>query len=150
MQKKHATGGRALQKLQVLWYKMKKKFSATWKSSKQPRKQRKYRYNAPLHIRQKFVRAILSKELRKKHGKRNFGLKKGDKVKVMVGQFKKHEGKVEKVDLKRLKIYIEGVEVVKKDGTKTTYPFEPSNLMITELSLDDKMRRKIMERGKIK
>lgn len=128
---------------------MKKKFLTQWKSSKQPRKQRKYRYNAPLHIKQKFMRSALSKELRKKYGKRNFSLKKGDKVKVMRGQFKKHEGKVERIDMKKSKIYISGIEVVKKDGTKTTYPFSPSNLMIAELNLDDKMRRKMLERGKV-
>ncbi len=129
---------------------MKTKFSKTWKGSKQPRKQRKYRHNAPLHIKQKFMRVILSKELRKKHSKRSFGLKKGDKVKVMRGQFKKHEGKVDRIDLKKSKVYINGVEVTKKDGTKTTYPFDNSNLMITELDLDDKMRRKMLERGNTK
>ena len=126
---------------------MKTKFSSSWKRSKQPRKQRKYRYNAPLHIKQKFMRAALSKELKKKHGKRTFSLKKGDKIKVMMGQFRKHEGKVERIDLKKSKVYIGGVDIVKKDGTKTTYPFEPSNLIITELNLDDKMRRKTIERG---
>lgn len=126
---------------------MKTKFSSSWKRSKQPRKQRKYRYNAPLHIKQKFMRAALSKELKKKHGKRTFSLKKGDKIKVMMGQFRKHEGKVERIDLKKSKVYIGGVDIVKKDGTKTTYPFEPSNLIITELNLDDKMRRKMIERG---
>ena len=34
---------------------MKRKYSSSWKSSKQPRKQRKYRQNAPLHIKQKLV-----------------------------------------------------------------------------------------------
>ena len=78
---------------------MKKKFSTKWKSSKQPRKQRKYRYNAPLHIKQKFIRAIFSKELRAKHQKRNFNLKKGDRVRVLRGQFRKHEGKIERINL---------------------------------------------------
>ena len=134
-----------------MWFKkMKQKFSKTWNSSKQPRKQRKYRYNAPLHIKQKFMRAILSKELRKKHSKKSFSLKKGDKVKVMRGQFKKHEGKVDRIDLKKSKVYIGGVEVTKKDGTKTTCPFDNSNLMITELNIEDKMRRKMLERGKAK
>ena len=125
---------------------MKQKFSKSWKSSKQPRKQRKYRYNAPLHVKQKFMKSHLSKELRKKYGKRNFSLKKGDKVKVMVGQFRKHEGKIDRVDLKKSKVYISSVEVVKKEGTKTTYPFSPSNLRLIELNLDDKMRRKMLER----
>lgn len=126
---------------------MKKKFSSSWKSSIQRRKQRKYRSNAPLHIKQKFMRSTFSKDLKKKYGKRNFSLKKGDKVKVITGQFKKHMGKVERIDLKALKVYLSGVEVSKKDGTKTTFPFNPSNLMIMELNLDDKMRRKMIERG---
>ena len=129
---------------------MKNKFSISWKSSKQPRKQRKYRYNSPLHVKQKFMRSLLSTELRKKYGKRNFSLRKGDKVKIMRGQFKKQEGKIDKVDLKKTKVYVSGIEITKKDGTKTAYPINPSNLMITELDLEDKMRRKIMDREKTK
>lgn len=125
---------------------MKTKFSTSWKRSKQPRKQRKYRYNAPLHIKQKFVHAHLSKELKKKYKRRSLGLRKGDKVKVMRGQYKKHIGKVERIALKKNKVYVEGIEITKKDGTKTTYPIDPSNLMITELNLDDKMRQKILDR----
>jgi len=34
---------------------MKKIFSTHWKASKQPRKQRKYRAKAPLHIKRKFL-----------------------------------------------------------------------------------------------
>ncbi len=67
---------------------MKNKFSAKWKSSKQVRKQRKYRHNAPLHVKQKFVHVHLSKELKKKYQTRNLGLKKGDKVKVLRGQYR--------------------------------------------------------------
>lgn len=125
---------------------MKKKFSRNWRKSKQPRKQRKYRYNAPLHIKQTFMKAHLSKELRKKYNRRSLGLKKGDKVKIMRGQFKKKIGKVDRVDLKKSYVYVTGIEVIKKDGTKTFYPLKPSNLMITELNLDDKKRQKILER----
>jgi len=127
---------------------MKKKFSTKWKSSKQVRKQRKYRHNAPLHVRQKFVHVHLSKDLKKKYGKRRLGLKKGDKVKVVRGQFRKHTGTVERIDLKKTAVYVSGIEVTKKDGSKTTYPINPSNLILTELSLDDKMRQKIVERKK--
>ncbi len=123
-----------------------KKFSTNLKKSKQPRKQRRYIYNAPLHIKQKFVHAHLSKELREKHNKRSLGLRKGDKVKVMRGQFKGHTGNVDKIDLKKSKAIILGVEVAKKDGSKTTYPINVSNLMIIELNIDDKKRKKVLER----
>ena len=79
---------------------MKKIFSTSWKSSKQPRKQRKYVYNAPNHIKKKLVSTTLSKELRKNYGKRNVPIRKGDKIKVLRGQFKGKTGEVTKVDLK--------------------------------------------------
>ena len=125
---------------------MKVKFSSAWKGSKKPRKQRKYRAEAPLHTKKKFVHAHLSKDLRKKYGKRSIGLRKGDKVRVMVGRFRKHEGKIENVDLGKTRIFVSGVEITKRDGTKKLLPLQPSNLMITELSLDDKLRQKILER----
>ena len=123
-----------------------KNFSSTWKSSKKPRKQRKYRLSAPLHIKQKFVQSHLSKDLRKKYGKRSIGLRKGDKVKIMQGQFKKHEGKIEMIDLKKTRAFVNGVELTKRDGTKRLFALHPSNLMITELNLEDKLRQKALER----
>ena len=125
---------------------MKTKFSSSWTKSKQSRKQRKYRHNAPLHIKQKFVSAHLSKDLRKKYNKRSTNLRKGDSVKVVRGQFKNKTGKIEEISLKKTLAYVSGIEIVKRDGTKARYPIHPSNLMITELNRDDKMRNKIFER----
>ena len=119
-----------------------KNFSVTWKSSKKPRKQRKYRMTAPLHIKQRLSHSHLSKELRKKYGKRSIGLRKGDKVKIITGKFKKHEGKVESIMLKKVRVFVSGVETSKRDGTKKPIPLHPSNIMITELNLDDKLRQK--------
>ena len=123
-----------------------KEFSSSWRKSTKIRKQRKYRSNAPLHTKQKFVGSHLSKELRKKYGKRSLGLRKGDKVKIMRGEFQKHEGKIERINLKKIRVYVAGVESTKKDGTKKQVPLHPSNLMITELNLDDRFRQKILER----
>lgn len=123
-----------------------KGFSAAWKSSTKPKKQRKFRLGAPLHIKQKFVHAHLSSSLRKKYGKRSIGLRKGDKVKIMRGQFRKNEGKIENIDLKKTRVFVSGVEITKKEGTKKLVALHPSNLMVTELSLDDKLRQKILER----
>ncbi|MDP2906528.1 MAG: 50S ribosomal protein L24 [Nanoarchaeota archaeon] len=125
-----------------------KKWSKSWKSSKNPRKQRKYLYNLPLHIRKSLLSATLSKDLRKKYGKRSLSVRKDDKVKVLRGQFKKKTGKITRVNMKKIRIYIEGVENVKKDGSKAPYPVHPSNVMITELNLDDKERKIILERNK--
>lgn len=120
-------------------------FTPSWKRSIQPRKQRLYRYNAPLHIKQKFMHVHLSPELRKKYSTRNTQLKKGDKVKVMRGQLRKKEGKVERINLKREHVFITGIEKIKKEGTKLLVAFQPSNLMITELNLEDKKRKQKLE-----
>jgi len=125
---------------------MKKKFSTKWKASKQKRKQRKYRANAPLHLRRKFMSANLSKELRKKYGRRSFPLRKGDMVKVMRGKFKGKTGKVSEVDLKKLIVSIEGIQRQKKDGTKMNVYFNPSNLQIQELNLEDRKREIALKR----
>ncbi len=125
---------------------MRKVFSKTWKSSKKPRKQRKYSIKAPLHIKGKFLNTNLSKDLRKKYGKRNIRIRKGDKVKIMRGQFKKKEGKVERVDTKKRVIFVSKIEVEKKDGSKAQKPINPSKCMITELNLDDKKRKDKLER----
>ena len=120
-------------------------FSKTWNSSKKPSRQRKYRAEAPLHLRQRLVNVHLSKELRAKHKKRAIAVRKGDKVIVMRGSFSKHTGKVEMVDLKKTEIYVAGVERTKRDGSKTKIAINPSNLMITELNLEDKLRQKTLE-----
>lgn len=121
---------------------MKKEFNKTWKSSKQPRKQRKYRYNLPLHQKKRFMHAPLSKELKKKYAIRNIAIKKGDKVRVLRGNSRGKIGKVERINLKKSKVYITGIEKTKKDGSKAFQPINPSNLMIQELDLKDSRRLK--------
>ncbi len=122
-------------------------WSKAWNSSKSPRKQRNYRTNAPLHVKQRFLNVHLSKELREKYGTRKIRVRKGDKVKIMRGQFAKKTGKVDRVSIIYEKVYVEGIEIQKKDGSKAYYPMNASNLMITELNLDDKKRKLKIERN---
>lgn len=114
--------------------------------SKQPRKQRRALFNAPLHRRQKLVTAPLSRELREKYGVRRLPVRKGDKVKVMRGDFKNVVGEVVRVDLKRIALYIDGVVIKRADGTQVFRPIHPSNVMIVDLNLKDPWRKKIIER----
>ncbi|MEK6973901.1 MAG: 50S ribosomal protein L24 [Nanoarchaeota archaeon] len=125
---------------------MRAKFSRSWKSSKSPRKQRKYIHNIPKNLAKKLLSANLSKELRKKYHKRNVPLRKGDKVKVMNGKFKGKVEKISKVLPNLQKVYLENIYNVRKDGTKTLSPIHPSNLQIAELSLEDISRKKLIER----
>jgi len=114
--------------------------------SSKPRKQRKFRYTAPLHIRRKLVSAHLSKELREKYKRRAIPIRKGDEVEIMRGKFKKKTGKILRVDLKEYKVYIEGMTRKRTVGTEAQVAFHPSNLRILNLNLDDKYRNKIFER----
>lgn len=123
-----------------------KQFSIEWKSSKQPRKQRKYRYNAPMHVRRKLVSAHLEKSLRKEYNKRSLPVRKGDEVRVMTGQFSGTRGKISRVDMKALKVYVENAKVKKVSGQEVEAPIDPSNVMITKLNFDDKRRRKFLTR----
>lgn len=113
---------------------MKTKFSTKWRASKQPRKQRKYLANAPLHLKKKFIRIHLEKKLRAKHKKRNIQARKGDIIKIMKGKFKGKTGKIVEVMLKKSRIIIEGIQVKKQDGSKVNVKMQPSNLQIIEIS----------------
>jgi len=125
-----------------------KSFGRSWISSKAPRKQRKYRYNAPLHLKHKMVAAHLSEELRKKYKKRSFAVRVGDKVKIMRGEFKGTIGAVEEIDTKRMKVKVAGAERQKGTGQPARkYPLDPSNLKIIELDLKDKERKAALERN---
>lgn len=129
---------------------MKKSFSKHWISSKQPRKQRKYRYNAPLHLRQKMISVHLDKALRKMYKKRSIPVRTGDEVIIMRGEFRKERGKVTKVDMKKLKIYIDSAKRKKVSGQEVEASIDPSNAMITKLNADDKKRQKFLRRKGVK
>ena len=119
------------------------KFSSTWNRSVQPRKQRKYVFNAPLHVKGKMLAAKLSSELRQKHSIKSMRVRKDDKVKILRGQFKGTIGAVTEVKTKALRVYIANAEIVKKDGSKAKYPIHPSNVEIIELTTKDKKRLEV-------
>jgi large subunit ribosomal protein L24 len=114
--------------------------------SRKPGKQRKAVREAPLHMRQRFAAAHLSPALRKQIGKRSLALRKGDEVRVMRGSHRGTVGKVEMVDLKETKVYIENLKRKKVAGTEKSIPMQPSKLMITNLVMEDKERKMSVER----
>ena len=127
---------------------MKNKFSKNWNASKSPRKQRKYRKDAPISIKRKLLGVNLSKELRKKYGKRNIPVRKDDVVKILRGKFKNKKGKILKIRIKTSRIEIEGIQVKKQDGSKVNVKIQPSNLQIIELNLEDRKRNKGLKEKK--
>lgn len=125
---------------------MESKDIKNWKSSKNQGKQRKYLHLAPVHMKRKLLSARLSKTLKEKYGKRNIPVRKGDTVKIMIGEFKGKQGKVASVDIERVKLIIDGIQVTKKDGSKANRPIPPSNVQIIDLELSDKKREQALLR----
>lgn len=111
-----------------------------------PSKQRKAVYEAPDHMRHRLVAAHLSPELRATHIVKSFPVRSGDTIRVMRGDHKGFEGKITRMDLKKYRIYAEGLTREKVDGTTVFVPVHPSKVMVTRLNLDDKWRKKILER----
>lgn len=114
-------------------------------SSRLPRKQRLRLYTAPPHTRHKHLAAHLSPELRQKYSFRSLPVRKGDKVKILQGDFIGLEGDVIEVDTKHYRIKVSGASIAKADGTEVPRSISPSNVMILKLT-PDKERNKIFER----
>lgn len=115
------------------------------KIGKQPRKQRKFMYNAPHHIKRKMIASHLAEDLMLKYKVRNIPVVRGDTVKIMRGNFKGETGKVRKVDVSKQKLEIEGITITKADGKAVSYPIHASNVMISKLNLTDPWRRRKLE-----
>ncbi len=113
--------------------------------SAQPRKQRKILHTAPQHLRNKFLHAHLSKELRERYHRRSVRVRKGDNVIVIRGDSKGHEGKVVRVDTERGFVYIEGLTMKDSRGRTVLKPVHVSKVIITKLDLSDERRRAKIE-----
>lgn len=111
----------------------------------QPRKQRKMLYEMPSHRRVRLFSASLSPALRTSHGVNSVPLRTGDTVRIMRGDKKGSEAKINRVDRSRYRIFIEGITREKVDGTAVLIPIHPSKVMITSLNMDDKWRQESLK-----
>lgn len=114
------------------------------KKSKKPRKQRRRVYKAPLHQRRKMIASHLSSkylEDAKHYYPRSAVVRKGDTVKIVRGSFAGHVGKVESLDMRSMRITVDGATIAKADGTQIAAKIHPSNVIITKLDLSDPIRK---------
>jgi len=111
-----------------------------------PSSNRRRRFRAPLHVKKKFMTAPLSPPLKAEHGVRSMAVRRDDTVTITKGDRKLTEGRVIRVDVSRGRLYVEGVTRQRLDGTTVQMPVRAENVMITRLSLDDELRRRILER----
>ncbi len=107
-----------------------------------PTKARNYQiYLAPHARRSKQLGSPLSKELRKKYGKRSMRVILGDTVKVLRGEYRGVDGKVSKILTQSGNLAIEGVKKEKSKGEKFDVLIKTSKVIITGLNLDDHWRK---------
>ncbi|NPA22397.1 MAG: 50S ribosomal protein L24 [Candidatus Micrarchaeota archaeon] len=92
------------------------------------RTSRKKFFNTPVHKRKELVRAPVAQEAG--IDKKRDVVKTGDTVRVLRGDHKGKEGKVVKVDRKRVRIYIEGIQRKNSQGKDVYIPIHPSNVII--------------------
>ena len=97
-------------------------------------------YRATMQTRSKQLGSTLSKDLRKKYGKRSVRVVEGDSVTILRGEFKGVDGKVAKVSTEKSSVAIEGVKKEKTKGDKFDVYIHTSNLIVTSLNTDDKRR----------
>ncbi len=116
------------------------KWSREWNSSTDPSKQRNYRENAPLHVKDKLVSANLDPELREELGTRSIPIRVGDRVRVMRGDESGEEGIVNGVDRRKERVFVNGIDNEKQDGSTREKALRPSNLQVTALNIDDENR----------
>lgn len=100
-----------------------------------------------MHHRTKMVRGHLAPKYLEAGRSRSLTIRKGDTVRIMRGEHKGEEGKVEKVDLKNFVITIEGITQAKADESQSARKIHPSNIMIIKPDMSD--RRRSMKFGRI-
>lgn len=101
----------------------------------------------PKHQRDKMVGATLNDGLRKQYGRRSVRVIEGDSIRVMRGEYRGVEGKVEKVNTENGTLQIEGVQHEKIRGGQVKVPIHASNVMVTSLKMDDKYRQGMLAAG---
>ena len=96
--------------------------------------------HAKKHRLDKMVGARLADGLRQQYGRRSARVVEGDSVRVMRGEYKGVEGKVERIHVKFGTLVIEGIQHEKVKGGQVKVPIHASKVMITSAKADDKLR----------
>ena len=109
--------------------------------SSHPRKTRNHQiYYATIQRASKQLSCSLSKELRKKYGKRSARIIEGDTASIVRGEFAGVDGKVTKISIPDRGVNIEGVKKEKLKGDKFDVYVHTTNIILTALSTSDKWR----------
>jgi large subunit ribosomal protein L24 len=96
-------------------------------------------------VKSKLLCSHLSKDLQNKYSKRSIRVTEGDTVRVMRGEYKGVTGKVTKVSTEKNGAAIEGIKKEKLKGGNIDVFIHTSNLLVTDLSTEDKWRQNKLE-----
>lgn len=110
-------------------------------------KSRKAYFQAPSHVRRVIMSAQLSKELREKYGVRSLPLTRDDTVQVARGSHKGKEGKVTAVYRLKYAVHVDKISIDKASGKSVPVNFAASNLVITNLKINDHRKELITRKG---
>jgi large subunit ribosomal protein L24 len=110
-------------------------------SPRSPRRQRRLIRRSSIHSHKRLLRCRLDETLREEYGVRSLGLKKGDLVRIMRGQFRDTEAKVQRVDYTKARVMLDAASVTKADGKEARIAMSASNLMMVKLELDDQRKK---------
>ena len=115
--------------------------------SSKPTKVRKAHFQASSTERRVIMSSTLSKPLREQHKIRSIPIRKGDTVRVVRGSdaVKGKEAKVVSVYRKKYVIHLENLSRNNAKATAVPIPIHPSNVVITDLYLNNN-RQQIIDR----
>jgi len=110
-----------------------------------PRHQRKAVYTADLFERRRRMAVPLSRELRRRYGRRQLPVRKGDTVRILSGSYVGREERVAKVNLRNYSVTLDNVTGKTGDAKLKPLPVRPNHLVLTKLNLADPWRRRILK-----
>ena len=105
-----------------------------------PNKQRRRMYNANYQNKRRNLVSPVDKKVATIIGKNRIVVRKGDTVKIMVGNNKGKTGKVERVNYTKERVFIKDIKVKNARGQEKLIPFVASNLIITDAVMTDSQR----------
>lgn len=114
-------------------------------TSRLPRRQRKAVFTASTFERRKRMAVPLSRDLRRRYGRRQVPIRKGDTVRILSGSYVGREERVAKIDRKSYSVTLDNVTGKTADAKLKPLPIRTSHLLLTKLNLADPWRRRVLK-----
>ncbi|HEV2519586.1 MAG TPA: 50S ribosomal protein L24 [Thermoplasmata archaeon] len=113
--------------------------------SRQPRRQRLARFEADHFERRRRMAVPLSREMRRRYGRRSLPVRKGDTVRILSGSYKGREERVAKVSRRDYSVTLDNVTTKTGDQKLKPLPIQLTHLVLTRLNLSDAWRRRVLK-----